>query len=53
MPKSIESVLICKATADLNESVNQDLLKTDGNLKELLDDRSSETNEQNGDRRTM
>lgn len=50
MPKCIESELILKATADLNESVNQDLLKADGNLKELLDDRSPETIENNSDR---
>lgn len=44
--KSIESQLHCKATAELSLSINQDLLKSDGSLKELLDDRSSE-NEQN------
>jgi len=47
---TIESQLHCKATAELNDSVINDMLKTDGNLKELLDDRSSEDNEEDGDR---
>jgi hypothetical protein len=48
--KTVESVLNCKATAELCESVEKDLLKADGNLKELLDDRSLTDNQQDGDR---
>jgi hypothetical protein len=50
--QTIESQLNCKATAELNDSVIDDMLKADGNLKELLDDRSSENNESNSDRVT-
>ena len=46
----IESQLHCKATAELNDSVIDDMLKADGNLKELLDDRSSEDIEDNSNR---
>lgn len=48
--QTIESQLNCKATAELNDSVIDDMLKTDGSLKELLDDKSSENNESDSDR---
>jgi hypothetical protein len=48
--KIVTSILSCKATAELNQSVNQDLLKSDGSLKELLDDRSSQDNSEDCDR---
>ena len=51
--KTIESVLNCKASAELDCSVMNDMLKTDGNLKELLDDRSSEIDSSNGDRSSI
>ena len=37
--QTVESQLHCKATAELDDSIINDMLKTDGNLKELLDDR--------------
>jgi hypothetical protein len=50
--QTIESQLNCKATAELNDSVIDDMLKADGNLKELLDESNdqSETNEHSVDR---
>lgn len=36
--QTIESTLHCKATAELAQSVNEDLLKSDGSLKDLLND---------------
>lgn len=39
-PVPIQAELLCKATAELDDSVINDLLQTDGNLKELLNDRS-------------
>lgn len=48
--QTIESQLNCKATAELNDSVIDDMLKADGNLKELLDDKSSENIESNSSR---
>lgn len=48
--QTIESQLNCKATAELNDSVIDDMLKSDGSLKELLDDKPSENNEPNSDR---
>jgi hypothetical protein len=48
--QTIESQLHCKATAELNDSVINDMLKTDGSLKELLDDRTIENIEDNSDR---
>lgn len=42
---SIESVLHCKATAELEDSVINDMLKTDGSLKELLDDNDDKSPE--------
>jgi hypothetical protein len=50
--QTIESQLNCKATAELNDSIIDDMLKTDESLRELLDDRSSENNESNSDRVT-
>ena len=47
---TIESQLNCKATAELNDSVIDDMLKTDGNIKDLLDDKSDKDNEESGDR---
>jgi|LakMenEpi03Aug12_release.lakeMendotaPanAssembly.Ray.scaffolds.fasta_scaffold2409790_1 hypothetical protein len=49
--QTIESQLHCKATAELADSIIDDMLKSDGNLKELLDDESEDKdNEQNIDR---
>lgn len=49
-PVSIQAELLCKATAELADSVINDLLQTDGNLKELLDDKECGRNEpDNGD----
>jgi hypothetical protein len=48
--QTIESQLHCVATAELKDSVENDLMKTDGNLKELLDDKSSEDELNNSDR---
>lgn len=48
--QTVESQLHCKATAELDDSIINDMLKTDGNLKELLDDRSSENDPNVGDR---
>jgi hypothetical protein len=48
--QTIESQLNCKATAELNDSVIDDMLKADGSLKELLDDRPSEDIKDNSDR---
>jgi hypothetical protein len=48
--QTIESQLNCKATAELNDSVINDMSKTDGSLKELLDDTTVENNEDNSDR---
>ena len=36
-PKKCESSLCCKATAKLNEEVEEEMEKEDANLKELLD----------------
>ena len=36
-PKKCESSLCCKATAKLNEEVEEDMEKEDASLKELLD----------------
>jgi hypothetical protein len=36
-PKKCESSLCCKATAKLEEEVEDDMEKEDANLKELLD----------------
>lgn len=49
----VESQLHCKATAELENSVIEDLLQTDGNLKELLDGGSTEDNQQNGNSATV
>lgn len=46
---SIESQLHCKATAELNKSVEEDLIKQDASLKELLDDRSLEEQQESSD----
>jgi hypothetical protein len=46
MKQNIESQLHCKATAELVESINQDLLKSDGSLKDLIND-TEYTNESN------
>lgn len=35
---SIETSLHCKATAELSDSIIDDMLKTDGSLKDLLHD---------------
>lgn len=56
--KTIDSILHCKATAELEDSVIDDMLKTDGSLKDLLHDDKSEdrssndqsTNSDRGDR---
>jgi hypothetical protein len=47
---TIESQLNCKATAELNDSVINDMLKTDGNLKELLDDKQLEDDSESSTR---
>ena len=36
-PKKCESSLCCKATAELNEEVEEEMEKEDASLKELLD----------------
>lgn len=41
--KSCDAELNCKATASLREEVEEDLRKTDGSLKELLE--NDETND--------
>lgn len=48
-PVLIQAELLCKATAELDGSVIQDLLTTDGNLKELLNDKESENEPHNSD----
>lgn len=48
--QTIESHLYCKSTAELSDSIINDMLKADGNLKELLDDRSCEDTVEDGDR---
>lgn len=42
---SCDSELVCKSTAALNEEIKEDLSKTDGSLKELIenDDRTEKT----------
>jgi len=51
--QTVESQLHCKATAELDDSIINDMLKTDGNLKELLDeDRPSDDQSDNGDSAT-
>lgn len=40
--KKIDSILHCKATAELEDSVIDDMTKTDGSLKDLLHDDKSE-----------
>lgn len=39
-PKKCESSLCCKATAKLNEEVEEEMEKEDASLKELLDEDS-------------
>lgn len=43
---SVTSVLNVKATAELIESVSDDMLKTDGSLKDLLDDTNQSPSDQ-------
>ena len=50
--QTIESQLHCKATAELSQSVNEDLLKSDGSLKDLIDDDSEHNNESNNSDRS-
>ena len=51
--QTVESQLHCKATAELDDSIINDMLKTDGNLKELLDeDRPPDDQSDNGDSAT-
>jgi len=48
--QTVESQLHCKATAELDDSIINDMLKTDGNLKELLDDRQLDDISASGNR---
>jgi hypothetical protein len=48
--QTIESQLHCKATAELADSIIDDMLKADGNLKELLDDQTTNDKEEHCDR---
>ena len=43
-PKKCESSLCCKATAKLNEEVEEEMEKEDASLKELLDAHSDDQN---------
>ena len=43
-PKKCESSLCCKATAKLNEEVEEEMEKEDASLKELLDADSDDQN---------
>jgi hypothetical protein len=48
--QTVESQLHCKATAELANSIVDDMLKEDGNLKELLDDKTTNDKEEHCDR---
>lgn len=50
--QTIESQLHCKATAELSQSVNEDLLKSDGSLKDLINEDSEHTDESNNSDRS-
>jgi len=43
--KSCESKLCCKSTASLNEEVKEELQKSDGSLKELMENDNEEQSE--------
>lgn len=45
-PTRVESELSCKATAELNQSVVEDLRKADGSLKDLLQEDKDESEHQ-------
>ena len=47
--ESCESTLYCKSTASLTEEIEEDLLKADGSLKELIqnDEDKQEEDEDN------
>ena len=45
-PTRVESELSCKATAELNQSVVEDLQKADGSLKDLLQEDKDESEHQ-------
>lgn len=40
---TIETSLHCKATAELSDSIIDDMLKTDGSLKDLLHDDTNQS----------
>lgn len=44
--QTVESQLYCKATAELADSIIDDMLKEDANLKELLDDKTANDKEE-------
>jgi hypothetical protein len=48
--QTIESQLHCKATAELADSIIDDMLKEDGSLKELLDDQTTNDKEEHSPR---
>lgn len=48
--QTIESQLHCKATAELADSIIDDMLKADGSLKELLNDQATDDKEEHGPR---
>ncbi len=44
--KSCDSTLNCKSTASLKEEIKEDLEKSDGSLKELLENDDTEQSEE-------
>jgi hypothetical protein len=44
-PKQLDCSLKCKATATLNQSIQNDLKKEDASLKELLENGTKDTSE--------
>lgn len=46
-PAKVESEVVMKATASLDKQVRQELEKEDGSLKELIENVTDETDEDN------